>query len=37
MMVSQPNCLIRADLFAGVSAQSYTFRGEQYFTRQEEL
>jgi len=33
----QPNCLARAALFAGVSAQTHIFRGEQLITRQEEL
>jgi hypothetical protein len=35
-LVSQPNCSTRADLFAGVSAQSPIFRGEHFYTRQEE-
>ena len=34
---SQRNCLMRAALFAAVSALTPTFRGEHYFTRQEEL
>jgi len=29
--------LTRTDLFAGVSAQTPTFRGEHFITRQEEL
>jgi hypothetical protein len=34
--VLQPNCLARAALFAGVSAQTHIFRGEELITRQEE-
>jgi hypothetical protein len=33
----QLNCLARADLFAGVSAQTHILPGEQLITRQEEL
>jgi hypothetical protein len=35
--VLQPNCLARAALFAGVSAQTHIFRGDELITRQEEL